>query len=88
MDCKKEDTWYCLGCGIDMGKQNPRQYCRKIYCPYLEDLYEDQQYSKKSKTEDKLPNIKLEPKAKKLRPSTPTKEIDPIENLKLPSLDK
>ncbi len=23
----------CLGCGIDMGDCNPRQYCRKTYCP-------------------------------------------------------
>ncbi len=26
----------CLGCGIDMGECNPRQYCRKSYCPALE----------------------------------------------------
>jgi len=23
----------CLGCGIDMGECNPRQYCCKTYCP-------------------------------------------------------
>ena len=23
----------CLGCGVDMGDCNPRQYCRKTYCP-------------------------------------------------------
>ena len=23
----------CLGCGVDMGECNPRQYCRKTYCP-------------------------------------------------------
>tara|TARA_A100001015_G_C14973363_1_gene706123 strand:+ start:908 stop:1591 length:684 start_codon:yes stop_codon:yes gene_type:complete len=24
---------YCLGCGIDMGEENPRQYCYKTHCP-------------------------------------------------------
>jgi hypothetical protein len=24
----------CLGCGVDMGECNPRQYCCKTYCPY------------------------------------------------------
>ena len=23
----------CLGCGVDMGECNPRQYCKKTYCP-------------------------------------------------------
>ena len=23
----------CLGCGVDMGECNPRQYCCKTYCP-------------------------------------------------------
>ena len=23
----------CLGCGMDMGECNPRQYCYKTYCP-------------------------------------------------------
>jgi len=23
----------CLGCGVDMGDCNARQYCRKTYCP-------------------------------------------------------
>ena len=23
----------CIGCGVDMGRDNPRQYCRKTYCP-------------------------------------------------------
>ena len=23
----------CLGCGVDMGECNPRQYCRKTFCP-------------------------------------------------------
>lgn len=25
---------FCLGCGINMGDCNPRQYCYKTYCPY------------------------------------------------------
>lgn len=32
----------CLGCGIDMGFCNPRQYCCKTYCPFEdEDMDED-----------------------------------------------
>ena len=27
----------CVGCGINMGDCNPRQYCYKLYCPF-EDL--------------------------------------------------
>lgn len=23
----------CLGCGVNMGECNPRQYCQKTYCP-------------------------------------------------------
>lgn len=26
----------CVGCGVDMGERNPRQYCMKSYCPYEE----------------------------------------------------
>ena len=25
----------CLGCGVDIGECNPRQYCCKTYCPNL-----------------------------------------------------
>ena len=25
----------CIVCGIDMGEENPRQYCEKTYCPEL-----------------------------------------------------
>ena len=28
----KTDSWHCTLCGIDMGKKNPRQLCRKTYC--------------------------------------------------------
>ena len=28
------DSNYCISCGIDMGENNPRQYCCKTYCPY------------------------------------------------------
>ena len=24
----------CVGCGINMGDNNPRQYCYKTYCPF------------------------------------------------------
>jgi len=27
-----EGTWHCCECGIDMGKNNPRQYCGKYEC--------------------------------------------------------
>ena len=26
------ESWHCMTCGIDMGKCNPRQLCRKWYC--------------------------------------------------------
>jgi len=26
------DSWHCVECGIDMGINNPRQLCGKIYC--------------------------------------------------------
>jgi hypothetical protein len=25
----------CMGCGVDLGDYNPRQYCCKTYCPDL-----------------------------------------------------
>ena len=27
---------YCVGCGVNMGDCNPRQYCYKTYCPFEE----------------------------------------------------
>jgi hypothetical protein len=27
----------CIGCGIDLGESNPRQYCCKTYCPFVLD---------------------------------------------------
>jgi len=30
---KESESNYCVSCGIDMGENNPRQYCRKTYCP-------------------------------------------------------
>ena len=33
---KKEIKNLCIGCGRDMGDDNPRQYCRKTYCEYDE----------------------------------------------------
>jgi len=29
----EDDTWRCVLCGDDMGKNNPRQLCCKTYCP-------------------------------------------------------
>lgn len=26
----------CIVCGVDMGDQNPRQYCEKTFCPHEE----------------------------------------------------
>jgi hypothetical protein len=28
-----KSTYYCVCCGVDLGPQNPRQYCCKTYCP-------------------------------------------------------
>lgn len=28
----------CLGCNEDMGETNPRQFCRKTYCPVVEEI--------------------------------------------------
>ena len=28
----------CIGCGDDMGYQNPRQLCRKTYCDQVDDV--------------------------------------------------
>ncbi len=25
-------SWHCIECGVDMGKSNPRQYCKKTFC--------------------------------------------------------
>lgn len=30
----KSESNYCISCGVDMGENNPRQYCCKTYCPY------------------------------------------------------
>ena len=30
----------CLNCGVDMGDQNPRQLCRKTYCPEVFPIFE------------------------------------------------
>ena len=29
----KTGSWHCTVCGEDMGSGNPRQLCRKSYCP-------------------------------------------------------
>ncbi len=28
----KTDEWHCLICGESMGRNNPRQLCRKTWC--------------------------------------------------------
>ena len=25
---------FCISCGLNLGYNNPRQFCRKTYCPY------------------------------------------------------
>lgn len=25
---------FCVSCGVNMGDSNPRQYCKKTYCPH------------------------------------------------------
>lgn len=29
---EKELSWYCIECGVDMGPNNPRQFCGKYMC--------------------------------------------------------
>lgn len=31
----KTNSWHCTKCGIDIGENNPRQLCEKIYCKYV-----------------------------------------------------
>lgn len=35
MDSLEEVVNRCLGCGVNMGHNNPMQYCMKTYCPSL-----------------------------------------------------
>ena len=42
-EINKEETNLCVSCGLDLGSANPRQYCRKTYCPdLLSDLVPDE----------------------------------------------
>jgi len=34
-NCDYEPRNQCIVCGIDMGEDNPRQYCEKTYCPEM-----------------------------------------------------
>lgn len=34
-NCDYEPQNKCIVCGIDMGEDNPRQYCGKTYCPEM-----------------------------------------------------
>lgn len=29
---EKEISWYCVECGVNMGPNNPRQFCGKYMC--------------------------------------------------------
>ena len=29
------NCWHCLICGLNMGINNPRQYCKKTYCDQM-----------------------------------------------------
>ena len=31
----KTNSWHCTMCGVDMGENNPRQLCGKIWCENL-----------------------------------------------------
>lgn len=37
---------FCIICGENLGEYNPRQYCRKTYCPYETILTEDKDKDK------------------------------------------
>lgn len=32
-ECKQDEKNRCVGCNIDLGQFNSRQYCCKTYCP-------------------------------------------------------
>ncbi len=38
-----ELTFYCIGCNANLGSQNPRQYCRKTYCPVIDEQISKQE---------------------------------------------
>jgi hypothetical protein len=33
---EKLDTWRCILCGVNLGKENPRQLCSKTFCSYVD----------------------------------------------------
>jgi hypothetical protein len=39
----------CLGCQEDMGPENPRQFCRKTYCPVYDCLEAELYRAKRAK---------------------------------------
>ena len=38
----------CVGCGIDMGYENPRQYCKKTFCPDEQSSSDDEYIDRKT----------------------------------------
>lgn len=34
-ECSPTQEWPCLDCGINLGKDNPRQFCGKTYCKQI-----------------------------------------------------
>ena len=55
---EENDTWRCVGCGIDMGSCNPRQYCCKTYCPkeYISDDEPEENKADNSSNESDIDN--------------------------------
>ena len=45
----------CVGCNADLGSCNPRQYCKKTYCPY-----EDKDESSEQDCENPMKKLKKE----------------------------
>ena len=39
--------YFCISCGVNLGDNNPRQYCQKTHCPY--EYSNDENMKKKSK---------------------------------------
>ena len=50
----EEESWYCIGCGVDMGINNPRQYCAKTYCPDEQFRLFDEAEQRKKDTQTKI----------------------------------
>lgn len=60
-DCEGLELYCCVICGFFMGPNNPRQYCRKTWCPKLLEKYPDPSPELEPKPN---PDIELIPKFK------------------------